>query len=1020
MESRLLRAHRVVGAVVDSDAASAVSFYSLGGEGFVCARASYDAFHVIKLEELTVQVTSPRLGRQIDALVAVGEWTYVAHGRELWAFERARSRGRVGAAVETPIEALVAVGDSIVAKCGAREGASLVVVWTCPSRGEPSRLASEFWLDGFVASVVTHPPAYINKLLFGSSRSGGLELWNARSRKRVHRFACAAGRAGVVVLEPSGVLDVVGVGRADGAIELVHARRDEVLFELSQKKTAPTCLFFVSGGVGSESRALLVSGGADGTLRVWDLESRRLVHEELSAHGGPAWRGFAGGVGGSPTSAASIVATTVGGDNAIAQWTFEAADGSCRLARKREGHAAPPHAARWYYGSSSSSSDPYGALQLVTCSREDRSVRVAHAARDQLNTEISQGPLAKRAKTLRLPIRELRLPPVVAIATCDAKDGAWASVVTCHEGQATARCWHFSRRVISDVSLAQPQWRNEASSLSAAASEDDADKRATACALSACGNFAVVGHADGRARKYNVQSGRPRGEYPANLETAAFEAKRAASVAVPGSVTRAARDIDRKMRKGERIDAALDAKAKRRVVGADGLRAHRRGAAGARRHRGAITGLFVDAENAFVATAGLDGSLKWWDFRRHFLVAVVDCGQPVARIEGARSANLIAVACDDGVIRLVEATPRSRENDPRPRVARRLSCGDARPPRDLSWAPDFKTLYAACGDGSLRVWDVSSGALVDWLAFEREATSVSASPTGEFVATTHVAERGIVLWTDKASYCRVDARPLTDADEPILVDVLDGPELIKERPKDDDETGRASRLEGLAAHVLEANAARRAVRLSGHPRSRLETMHALEAISERNKPVEPPKKNEAAPFFLPSALGPADLQPQDKHPPHGPKRPPDTDAPGTNKRRRAASFEAARRCQLATFALSPKPDALVEYLKSLNPPAVDAEIALLCRGAHDDPGLGLLVAVLEHLAVVLETRDVFDEVQAYLHRIIQHHASALALPELRDKVRLLHKAQRAAAAHLRSSFQESLCLVDFYLSRTYE
>ncbi|KAH8073941.1 hypothetical protein JL721_2494 [Aureococcus anophagefferens] len=96
MESRTLRSHRVVGAIAD-DAPTCVSFYDLGGVGFVCARVAGDAFQVLKLDSLAVQLTSPRLGRPIACLASLGEWTYCGVGDELWCFERAAFRGVAGA-----------------------------------------------------------------------------------------------------------------------------------------------------------------------------------------------------------------------------------------------------------------------------------------------------------------------------------------------------------------------------------------------------------------------------------------------------------------------------------------------------------------------------------------------------------------------------------------------------------------------------------------------------------------------------------------------------------------------------------------------------------------------------------------------------------------------------------------------------------------------------------------------------------------------------------------------------------
>lgn len=993
MESRLLRSHRAVGSIAD-DCAATTSFYTLGGEGFMVARVCGDAFHIMKLEDLTVQLTSPRLGRHIDALVGFGEWTFVAMGPELWAFERVKERGLVGE-VATGLKLLCAVGETIVGVRGGPKGSGLVVWGNRPSRKALPVLLCDLDL-GLDACAVAHPPTYVNKVVVGSE-DGELDLWNVRSQKRIHQFECLGDRGRVGVVAPSGVVDVLALARGDGCVEVVHARRDELLFCLMQKVEA-TCLVFVSGGArDGTKRALLVAGGKDGWLRVWDLEERRLAHEEVGAHGGrEVLAGLAGGVGGSQPTAASVICTTVGGDNAVAQWTFEAPDGACRAARRRQGHAAPPTLLRWYgppaCGGALSSSDPYASLQLLTSSTGDRTVRVSHAARDVLNGELSQGSrLSKRAKSLRLSVDELRLPPVVALAACDAKDGSWANVVTCHLGQAVARCWHLDRRCLGPVALTQPQWDARPSSLSAA-SRDDAARRATACAMSPCGHFAVVGHADGRARKYNVQSGRPRGEYPSNLETAVLQARRAASVAAMGSVSRAEREINRKLHKGEAVDDSNLLKG-RRVAGAEGVLEHRRGRARATRHRATVTGLYVDGQNAFVATASLDGTIKWWDFSKHGLKATTEVGAPVARLEGARPANLVAAACDDGVVRVFEARPPLRV-----RLVRRLDCADHRPPRDLAWTPDFKFLFAVRGDGTLRVWDVASAALVDWLDFPgAEATGVSVSPTGEFVATAHVGERGIALWTQKNAYARVELKPLADDDGPIDV---------RESLMRDDATPALPvelRDEGeiLAPHVQDAESTRRAIRLSGKPRARIDGLYALEAIASRNKPIEAPKKPEAAPFFLPGTLdAPQQPAPSEQEPP--------------TKRRRKADLGTANRCKLASLALeSEQPEALLEYLGSLEPAAVDAEIALLCRGDHDDAGLGLLGAVVDHLAHLLLTCANFDDVQAYVHRLIQHHSAALATPGLKVPVRALHKAQREAAARIRGLLNEALCLVDF-------
>ena len=92
MESKTLRSHRVIGEVADGTPQTC-AFYDLGGVGYCAVRVGGDAFQVMALDGLTVQSASPRLGRNIRAIGAQGEWTYCAIDDEVWCFLRARFVG---------------------------------------------------------------------------------------------------------------------------------------------------------------------------------------------------------------------------------------------------------------------------------------------------------------------------------------------------------------------------------------------------------------------------------------------------------------------------------------------------------------------------------------------------------------------------------------------------------------------------------------------------------------------------------------------------------------------------------------------------------------------------------------------------------------------------------------------------------------------------------------------------------------------------------------------------------------
>ena len=172
--------------------------------------------------------------------------------------------------------------------------------------------------------------------------------------------------------------------------------------------------------------------------------------------------------------------------------------------------------------------------------------------------------------------------------------------------------WSLAERRLADHCLTQPHWGGRGRDDPGQVARRDS---ATACDLSACGNFALIGHEDGYVRKYNVQSGEARGTYPASLEAARRVADRAASVAVPGAVARAARAIARVTRKGEEI-ALRDDGADPRTAGAAGARAFARGKGRQRKHRGGVVGVHCDAANAWCVSCGGD-AVKWWSFADH-------------------------------------------------------------------------------------------------------------------------------------------------------------------------------------------------------------------------------------------------------------------------------------------------------------------------------------------------------------------------------------------------------------------
>ncbi len=136
-----------------------------------------------------------------------------------------------------------------------------------------------------------------------------------------------------------------------------------------------------------------------------------------------------------------------------------------------------------------------------------------------------------------------------------------------------------------------------------------------------------------------------------------------------------------------------------------------------------------------------------------------------------RDSDLLAVATDDFLIRVFDINTRkvvrrfrghtNQITDMVPDVYLSLLCacismgGSVADFVFIIWclwflwqtfSPDGRWFLTACMDGSVRVFDVPSGKLIDWFSFDNPASSLCFSPKGDFFATTHTGNLGIFLW----------------------------------------------------------------------------------------------------------------------------------------------------------------------------------------------------------------------------------------------------------------------------------
>ncbi|XP_016730882.2 uncharacterized protein [Gossypium hirsutum] len=112
---------------------------------------------------------------------------------------------------------------------------------------------------------------------------------------------------------------------------------------------------------------------------------------------------------------------------------------------------------------------------------------------------------------------ELKLEPIIAFDCDEIRERDWCNVVTCHMDSEQAYVWLLQNFVIGEHIL-RPCPENPTP--------------VKACAISACGNFAVLGTAGGWIERFNLQSGISQGSYVDTPKGSAHDGESAAEGAI--------------------------------------------------------------------------------------------------------------------------------------------------------------------------------------------------------------------------------------------------------------------------------------------------------------------------------------------------------------------------------------------------------------------------------------------------------------------------------------------------------
>ncbi|KXS10068.1 YVTN repeat-like/Quino protein amine dehydrogenase [Gonapodya prolifera JEL478] len=261
-------------------------------------------------------------------------------------------------------------------------------------------------------------------------------------------------------------------------------------------------------------------------------------------------------------------------------------------------------------------------------------------------------------------------------------------------------------------------------------------------------------------------------------------------------------------------------------------------------HDRAVTGVTSDTMNRVVITCSADGTIKFWDFNTADILDSVYLSSSASGLLLSPTGTLVAVTLDDWTVSVLDLDTR--------RIVRSFQ-GHKGAITDLAFTPDGRWLVSASSDSTVRTWDLPNGLCVDVFGVESVATSLAVSPTGEYLATSHIDNVGVFLWSNMARLTNISGS-ISQTDN---VPVLSFPTTAFE---DDSEMHASDELEITEDEqadeiVPDTNTFENGVTLSKLPKTRWHTLLNLDTIKARNKASQKVTEPEKVPFFLPTVAG---------------------------------------------------------------------------------------------------------------------------------------------------------------------
>ncbi|XP_066371765.1 U3 small nucleolar RNA-associated protein 21 homolog isoform X2 [Miscanthus floridulus] len=417
---------------------------------------------------------------------------------------------------------------------------------------------------------------------------------------------------------------------------------------------------------------------------------------------------------------------------------------------------------------------------------------------------------------------------------------------------------------------------------------------------------------------------------------------------------------------------------------------------------------FVIGEHVLTPSSSTVTPIKLWDFKTCKLKSRLDVGKSVTKIAFHRPNGLLATVAGDMVLILFDTVSM--------KMVRRFE-GHTDRITDLCFSEDGKWLISSSMDGTLRIWDISLARQIDAMHVDVSITSISMSPNMDVLATTHVDQNGVYLWVNQSLFSASTNTENYGSGKHVRNVCLPAVSSAERSEEEQVQNSGESYKSSIKPFVVMDHQIPNLVTLSLLPKSQWQSLTNLDIIKVRNKPIEPPKKPEKAPFFLPSVPSlSGDIL---FEPPASTK---ETDISTTKNTYHKMSELSSHFSQLLQSCGETKDySAFTDYLKGLSPSSLDMELRMLqiiddeeSEDLEQRPELQSISSLLDYFIHELSFRNNFEFVQAVLKLFLKIHGETIRRHSmLQSKVKKLLEVQSLVWQKIDKIFQGARCMVTF-------